>query len=162
MKSVKGIDTIKYYSNPLSDGEKNDCVVRAIAAACKATYEKTHDFCREKFHRKDRGGTFNVYNIVFHTKNILGHTFTEVGEFIEGVNDISRNQVFSYKVKGETRYGRLTIARFLAKYPKGNYFVLTCNHCFYVKDGVIYGNKNDVNKMKVRVDNIFKVEKQII
>ena len=40
--------------------------------------------------------------------------------------------------------------------PKATYYVVVTNHAFTIKNGVVYGNKNDASRLRKRVQIIFK------
>jgi len=54
-------EAIANFSNSeLARQEKNDCVVRAVAAASGSAYEPAHQFVKEVFGRNNQEGTFGV------------------------------------------------------------------------------------------------------
>jgi hypothetical protein len=49
-----------FSQSELARQEKNDCVVRAVAAASGSAYEPAHQFVKSVFDRNDKEGTFGV------------------------------------------------------------------------------------------------------
>ena len=53
-KEIKG-----YNSSKIAKSEKNDCFVRAMAAATDTDYDTSHEFVKKTFNRKPNKGTEN-------------------------------------------------------------------------------------------------------
>lgn len=140
---MKLVNTSEVYKcERASMNETNDCVVRALACAYNVTYRQAHVYAKAFLDRKNRDGAY-------------------MDRCFSGKDKISRNTValafhrvvdsrfFSHhkitdcrKDAGVTSRG-LYIKKFVEKYNTGTYVITSSGHCFTVKDGVVYGNKND-------------------
>jgi len=123
----------------LAKGEKNDCVVRALANAFNISYDVAHKFTAETFKRKARKGTKKVYN-----------TFKELGEV---TFELFKDSLFpvtkEYKLKCVNKpinrsytHKRVsyTVKTFCAKFSKGTYIVLVHKHALVIRDGIVVDN----------------------
>jgi len=54
-------------------------------------------------------------------------------------------------------WGFYTTERFLEKYPTGTFLIFVRGHAFCIKDGVIFGNPSDAEKLKARILQAFRV-----
>ncbi len=137
--------------------ERNDCVVHAIASACKVSYEEAHAFVKDIFKRRDKKGTRNVMLKMSELSKAFNVKVTELGEKDEkGVKKLTQ----SYRMHGKTKVGRYTTVSFIKKFPTGTYIMFVRGHAFTIIDGVVHGNSDDATKRRVRVEQAFKVEQK--
>ena len=123
----------------IAKGEKNDCVVRALANAFNISYDIAHEFAASKFNRKARRGTKKVFN----TFSTLGNVAFDL--FQDTLFPITKE----YKLKCVNKPVNAsythkpvayTVKTFCAKFSKGTYIVLVHKHALVIKDGVVVDN----------------------
>jgi hypothetical protein len=150
-----------YSSNVVSDRtksmmkEKNDCVVRAVAAAVGCVYSTAHQFCKDVYRRQDNKG---VRNMVGLTKDIENKELQ-----LDGINfkcklmdeDVLTNK---YKVNGDVIARRKTVKSFIKDFSKGTYIVLVSGHALCVKDGVMIDNIGEEWRPTRKVEDAIEVE----
>lgn len=153
-------------TSTIAKGERNDCVVRAVAASMEVEYDVAHEWVRYQFRRQRGSGTRSTYQGF--KKYAAGQFNVEVeeqgeinAEFISGKRmSTQKKMFFRYNRGGKVCFGALTMARFLKKYNTGTYFVLVSGHAFCVKEGIVYGNYDDSTRMRVRIESAFKIIKK--
>ena len=118
----------------LARGEKNDCVVRSLAAASGIAYNSAHKFCKEEFKRVDRRGTKN--------EQIVGRMEKASKDGIEldgrtfDVKICTRKQTRNlYKLHGEEVWRQKTLKSFVQANPEGTFIVLVAKHALTIQDG---------------------------
>lgn len=121
--------------------ERNDCTVRSLANACEVEYKIAHK-CLWKWGRKRRKG---IPMILF-LEQPLDESLNCTAERIEK------------DIKNWMRGEKLTLRKFLSKYPHGTYIVTTDKHALAVKDGIIYDNSD--NRPNQWVKYVFKINKK--
>ena len=72
-------------SSEIAKGEKNDCVVRAIANACDVNYEQAHKYCAETFDRKKGKGTQLFTTLLKTNKEMVFDNVGQLNLFQDGV-----------------------------------------------------------------------------
>jgi len=125
--------------------EINDCVVRAIAAACGWEYDKAHQFVADEFKRQPRKGT-----------RFFNSTMTKLADNNRRLN---RKKITTIS-KGIMKNGksRMTIGAFVKQYDKGTFILTVRRHAFSIKDGeVIGGNREDARKMRCILEGAWKI-----
>tara|TARA_E500000318_G_scaffold111992_2_gene133185 strand:+ start:439 stop:960 length:522 start_codon:yes stop_codon:yes gene_type:complete len=149
---------IKGYSNSkIASGEKNDCVVRAIAAATDCNYDDAHSLVKKEMNRKDRQGTLNA-DITSAMKKFAKSGFELGGKnFKVGILDRSSTSNF-YKLYGEVVRRDKTVKSFIKTYPKGTYLVLVSKHAFTVKDGVLIDNAGEEFRPTRKVSKAYAIK----
>ena len=136
-------------SNDIAAGEKNDCVVRAIANACDVNYTQAHKYCAETFGRKKGKGT---QAFMMQMDQVKEMKFDDVGQLDLFNNGITR------KVKclghGPKQGGDMcnpkythkpvayTVKAFAQRFNKGNYIVAVNGHALAINNGVVVDNGN--------------------
>lgn len=139
-------DSIKnYVDSQLAKSERNDCVVRAFAAAFDIEYDKAHLFVGKEFGRQFRKGTprFNS-------------TMTKLANDRRRLNYKSLKTIFSGEVKKGS--SRMTVGGFVKDYDKGTYIIVISGHAFTVRDGmVIGGNSEDAKRMRCIIKGVWKI-----
>lgn len=139
-------DSIKNYGDSkLAKSERNDCVVRAFAAAFDIEYDKAHTFVGKEFGRQFRKGTprFNS-------------TMIKLADSRRRLNYKSLKTIFSGEVK--TGSSRLTVGSFVKDYDKGTYIIVISGHAFTIRDGVVIGgNSEDAKRMRCIVKGVWKI-----
>jgi len=137
----------------LRSKEDNDCVVVALAHALGISYSKAHAFCKEYFNRKDKEGVFYFHRILFTNKQ----KYKEIAEKylgnkkLKAVNatTVYRNRCEWYGTMKEVQR-KMTLKTFLKTYPKGRYVLAFSDHAIAVIDGVVVGNGEIGDAIRVR------------
>ena len=123
----------------IAKGEKNDCVVRAIANAFNISYDVAHEFTAKEFKRKARKGT----KAVFSTFKALGEVSFEL--FKDTLFPITKEyklKCVNKPINASYTHKRVnyTVKTFCANYGIGTYIVLVNKHALVIKDGVVVDN----------------------
>ena len=159
-------------SDQTAKGEKNDCVVRAIANACDVNYTQAHKYTAETFDRKKGKGTKQFLETM---DTINEMHFDEVGQldlFNEGI--VRKIKCLGYAPKfkdGKNLGGDLinpkykhkpvayTVKAFAQKFNKGNYIVGVNKHALAIKNGVVVDNGNyQYNGYRRVVEGAYQVQ----
>ena len=150
---------IKGYSNSkIAKQEKNDCFVRAIAAATGSHYDTAHSFVKGNFNRENGKGTELV---PLHMMN-LEEKGMEVENKEFGVKVLSKDQITNkYKLYGEIVKRKKTVKSFIKDNPKGTFIVGVSKHAFTVKDGVLIDNRGEEFRPTRKVDCAFKITPKV-
>lgn len=159
IKTTEGI--IGYSASTIAKGEKNDCVVRAIASCFDMPYDDAHKFVKEQFNRKDRKGTYNTHSILekmsLTDKVINGKKISKV--YFE--EKIIENIVQKRGIKGvylTSEVIKPTVGKFVKQNPQGTFLIIVRGHAFTIKDGKVIGNITDSTKLKTKIINAFKID----
>jgi hypothetical protein len=153
MKSICSADhIIGYNESAIAKGEKNDCVVRAVASTFGLKYDVAHKFVANEFFRQPRKGTFGTSIRLSSRNNILGIKYQLVHKenLLYPGSDIHQK-----KGKGPVN---IPLRLFLERFPKGKYLVIVKRHAFSIIDGTVIGNGNDGNRLKAKILFALKVE----
>ena len=143
-----------FSQSELARQEKNDCVVRAVAAASGSAYEPAHQFVKETFCRKNGKGTSGFH----YTMNMMTKNGNKInGKSVEKITEEHNTMLYYVVVKGVKKLRNTTTGSFIKKYPKGTYVVTVKGHAFTIKDGVVIGNVEDGKKMKKHIDGVWKI-----
>ena len=130
----------------LALNEKNDCAVRAFANAFNISYDVAHKFAEDKFKRKAKKGTRNMFQTLaelgFATFDLFSNTlFPETRTY--SIHPLKRNKDgkvvntdYTHKVVNHT------VKTFCSKFNKGTYIVLVAKHALTIKDGIVIDNPN--------------------
>jgi len=123
----------------LAKGEKNDCVVRAIANAFNISYDIAHEFTAKEFKRKARKGTKAVYS----TFKALGEVSFEL--FKDSLFPVTKEYKLNCVNKPINcdythKPVSFTVKTFCAKYCRGTFIVLVNKHALVVKNGIVIDN----------------------
>lgn len=133
----------------LATQERNDCFVRAIAAATGQEYEIAHTWVREVFKRKNGCGTRDVIPKMANMGSALGKNFTILPK--EAIQTVYNNAGVDVK-------RCMTIGTFAQRYSTGTYLILVRAHAMTMIDGVIVGgNAEDGTRLKARIDKVFLI-----
>ena len=130
----------------LALNEKNDCAVRAFANAFNVTYDVAHAFAADKFKRKAKKGTRNMFQTLaelgFATFDLFSNTlFPETRTY--GIHPLTRSKTgkvvnHAYKHKEVSH----TVKTFCAEFNKGTFIVIVAKHALTIKDGIVIDNPN--------------------
>ena len=130
----------------LALNEKNDCAVRAFANAFNVTYDVAHAFAADKFKRKAKKGTRNMFRTLnelgFATFDLFANTlFPETRTY--GIHPLTRSKTgkvvnHAYKHKEVSH----TVKTFCAEFNKGTFIVIVAKHALTIKDGIVIDNPN--------------------
>lgn len=139
-------DSIKNYEgSKLAKSEKNDCVVRAFAAAFDIEYDRGHAFVAKEFNREFRKGTSR-----------FNSTMTKLANDRRKLNYKSIKTISSGEIKRGA--SRMTVGSFVKDYDRGSYIIVIARHAFTVRDGVVVGgNTADAKRMRCIVKGAWKV-----
>ena len=123
----------------IAKGEKNDCVVRAIANAFNISYDVAHEFTAKEFKRKARKGT----KAVFSTFKALGEVSFEL--FKDSLFPVTKEYKLNCVNKPINcdythKPVSFTVKTFCAKYCRGTFIVLVNKHALVVKNGIVIDN----------------------
>jgi len=156
IKFQNGFEAITKKDNK-ADGEKNDCVVRALMNAFDISYNKAHSIAEKVFGRERLKGTQGTYLTLMKMvegeietpnkkkikyigshpkaggkKTLLNHLYPIIKKEIDDNGE---------EVKVSTFAG-YTIGKFIQQKQKGTFFVLVAGHALAVKDGIMIDNSN--------------------
>ena len=130
----------------LALNEKNDCAVRAFANAFNISYDLAHEFAADKFKRKAKKGTRNMFRTLaelgFATFDLFSNTlFPETRTF--SIHPLTRSKTgkvvnHAYKHKEVSH----TVKTFCAEFNKGTFIVIVAKHALTIKDGIVIDNPN--------------------
>jgi len=130
----------------LALNEKNDCSVRAFANAFNISYDVAHAFTADKFKRKAKKGTRNMFKTLaelgFATFDLFSNTlFPETRTF--SIHPLTRSKTgkvvnHAYKHKEVSH----TVKTFCAEFNKGTFIVIVSKHALTIKDGIVIDNPN--------------------
>ena len=140
----------------LKSNIKNDCVTRTFALLFfKDDYDKAETFLRENLGKPEDNGVasnklqdFLTNTDSFKQKEIIG-----MGDEKGDIHLLSENINSRTKEKCS-----MTVGAFLKQFPKGTYLLTTKDHCFSVKDGEIFGNMEDAQHPRKRLDFAFQIK----
>jgi hypothetical protein len=154
MKSICSADhIIGYNESTIAKGEKNDCVVRAIASTFGLEYDIAHKFVANEFGREPRKGTFGTaVKLKCRLHNIMGINY----KIIPRENLLYPGSDIHQKKGGSPV--NIPLRLFLERFPKGKYLVIKKGHAFSVIDGVVIGNVNEGERLKTKILFALKVE----
>ena len=130
----------------LALNEKNDCAVRAFANAFNISYDVAHEFTADKFKRKAKKGTRNMFKTLaelgFASFDLFSNTlFPETRTY--GIHPLTRSK--SGKVVNHAyRHKEVshTVKTFCAEFNKGTFIVIVNKHALTIKDGIVIDNPN--------------------
>lgn len=153
MKNICSADHIIGYSeSAIAKGEKNDCVVRAIASTFELKYDIAHKFVADEFNRKPQKGTFATSLKLGARNNIMGINYKCISKSDLMYRGSARHQI------NRGRPVPITLSMFIKKYPKGKYLVIKRGHAFSVINGAVVGNSTDGNHLKAKIKFALKAE----
>jgi len=153
MKSICSADHIIGYNESVTaKGEKNDCVVRAVASTFRLKYDTAHKFVQDEFSRQPRKGTFATAFKLQKRTNILGTKYNVLPKSSISYEGSSRHQMNGGKIVP------MTLSIFLKQFPKGRFLIIVKQHAFSVIDGVVIGNSDDGNRLRAKILFALKVE----
>ena len=151
--SIKGISSSK-----IAKKEKNDCFVRALAAATDQDYDTTHEVVRTKFKRESKKGVDNQ-NIVSRML-IAEDKGLDVGNIKYSVNVLGTDRTTNtYKLHGEFIKRKKTVKSFIKDNPKGSFIVTVSKHAFALVDGKLIDNKGEEFRPTRKVDGAYSIVK---
>ena len=117
-------------------GERNDCAVRATAVALQQSYNEVHEQYRKVGRKNLRGvRTYMIEDVL--KQNLIGFNKKTALEFLESA-DWNRRQCPTVKTVIKN-----------PKFQVGTHIVITRNHVFTIKDGIVFGNSNDDGRARV-------------
>tara|TARA_B100000900_G_C20569778_1_gene712759 strand:- start:1202 stop:1726 length:525 start_codon:yes stop_codon:yes gene_type:complete len=131
---------IKGYNNSkIASGEKQDCVVRAMASALDVDYDSAHGLVKSTMNRENNKGTKN-FEIVKAMRKFKKEGLEIAGKKFD-VDLLGKSRIRNtYKLHGELIDRKKTVKSFIQDNDKGTFVVLVSKHAFTVKDGVLIDN----------------------
>jgi len=134
---IKVNNTETIFSNErISNNERGDCAVRATAIALEQTYAETHAQYKEVGRVNRRGVRSYMIEDVLKA-NLIGVNTETSDEMLRNSNWNRRScPTISQVMKAE-------------KFKVGTHIVYTKGHVFAIKNGEIYGNRDDNGRCKV-------------
>ena len=149
--SIKGIKNSKIAKN-----EKNDCFVRALAAATDMDYDTTHQEVKDQFGRKNNKGTEN-HMIIGQMLNAEENGLV-IGDKRFSVNVLGKARTHNtYKLYGELIKRKKTVKSFIKDNPKGNFLVTVSKHALAIVDGKLIDNKGEEFRPTRKVDGAYEI-----
>lgn len=149
---VKGLKTSK-----IASGEKNDCMVRAVAAACDINYDSAHELVKTEMNRENNKGTKN-FEIVNAMRKFKKEGLEIAGKKFE-VDLLGKSKIKNtYKLYGELIDRQKTVKSFIKDNQKGTYVVLVSKHAFTIKDGVLIDNVGEEFRPTRKVVGAFEMK----
>ena len=150
---------VKGYSNSkIAKGEKNDCFVRALAAATGSHYDSAHSYVKETFNRENGKGTqfvsLQMMKLEENGMNVGGKDFKVKVLPTEKITN-------KYKLYGEIVKRQKTVKSFIKDNPKGTFIVGVSEHAFTVKDGVLIDNAGEEFRPTRKVTSAFKITPEV-
>lgn len=136
-------------SSEIAKGEKNDCVVRAIANACDVNYEQAYKYAVNTFDRKKGKGTMFFTPTLKEKPEMVFDNVGQLNLFEEGIKRTVKHIGDMPKLGGDLKNPKYkhkpvayTVKEFARQYNKGNYILAVSKHALAVKDGVVVDNGN--------------------
>jgi len=147
-----------YQTSEIAKNEKNDCFVRAVAAATGSHYDSAHKYVKENFNRENGKGTelvgLHMMNLEENGMNINGQKFN--------VKVLPTDKITNkYKLYGEIVKRKKTVKSFIKDNPKGTFIVGVSKHAFTVKDGQLIDNAGEEFRPTRKVDSAFKITPEL-
>ena len=141
-------------SSTLAQKEKNDCAVKAIAAAAGVSYETSHAFTGEYLMRTEKRGTMLGMFLPNITKEpmMLGSRKVEFKPL--GKIKITNG----YKLYGEVVRRKKTVKSFIKDNPRGSFVVSVAGHALAIVDGVLIDNVGEEFRMTRKVLSAIQVK----
>ena len=143
-----------YFNSQIAKIEKNDCFVRAVAAATDLAYDIAHGYVADVFHRKQGQGTMftNMVMMKLEEEGML------IGDKNVKVRVLSTNEITnSYKLHGEIVKRKKTVKSFIKDNPTGTYIIGVAGHAFTIKEGVLVDNAGEEFRPTRKVTSAFKI-----
>ena len=151
-KSIKGI-----VNSEIAKNEKNDCFVRALAAATDMDYDTTHQEVKDQFGRVNNKGTEN-HMIIGQMLNAEENGLV-IGDNRFSVKVLGKTRTHNtYKLYGELIKRKKTVKSFIKDNPKGNYVVTVSKHALAIVDGKLIDNKGEEFRPTRKVDGAYKIK----
>jgi len=148
-----------YKESAKAKNEKNDCFVRAVAAASGSSYDAAHTYVKEVFGRQDRQGT----QFVTSTMKTIEGKLQEFGQVKVKFEKLPKEKVVNtYKLYGELIDRQKTVKSFIKDNSRGTFIVLVANHAFTIKDGVLIDNQGEEFRPTRKVQGAFRVIEETV
>jgi len=148
-----------YKESAKAKNEKNDCFVRAVAAASGSSYDAAHSYVKEVFGRQDRQGT----QFVNSTMKTIEGKLQEFGQVKVKFEKLPKEKVVNtYKLYGELIDRQKTVKSFIKDNSRGTFIVLVAKHAFTIKDGVLVDNRGEEFRPTRKVQSAYRVIEETI
>ena len=157
------------HNSELARMERNDCVVRAISTLYDVNYNRAHAFVKKQFNRKDKDGTRGATMHMDALQEEFGKEWERLGiRYEDCITDEERENwpilerwnramIWPWKDKGEIKYAKYTVGKFLKENQVGSFYILVDSHAFAIINGVVYGNSDDATALRRRVESAFRI-----
>lgn len=135
-----------------SDFDRNCCTVTAFAAVTPWSYSEAHQYLEEEGRKRNQGfRTMAFFDFILMPKRKgVWHGV----RFIEVYNHHSHGK--HHLEDAATQNGALTLGRFMATKPQGNYLVIVRGHATAVIDGVLHDS--EMRSARLRIKRIYRTE----
>ena len=156
IKFQNGYESITKKDNK-ADGEKNDCMVRALMNSFDISYNEAHGIAENVFGRQKGKGTQGTYATLMsmvdgdiETPNKKKIMYIGSHPKVHGRKTL-RNPLYPIVEKKfndegeevkESTFAGYTIGKFIQQKQKGTFLVLVANHALAVRDGIMIDNGN--------------------
>lgn len=139
-------------------GESNDCVVRAVMNSFEVSYDTAHEFVASKFGRKPGRGTFGTtfeFTKMANGETVLGKKIVSMGRFSEQPMTPAEAKAAGVLLntkypKGGGCFAGFTVGKFLAQHPKGSFLIVVAKHALAIRNGKVYDNINEMDKLFIK------------
>lgn len=131
----------------VSKGDSNNCVVRAFAICMNCSYQEADEYAKEYLNRE--------YSKGVNMKLLLSHLADNSKQLFNVLED--KNIKYKSQVRKVLK-SNPTFNQFLKNFSLKNktYFIVVKGHAFALKNGVIYGNEEDLTSIRKRVWGVFE------
>lgn len=116
--------------------EKKDCTVIALSYACDLDYNKAHEICKKNGRIDGKGFTLSK---VF--RDPISNRLLNEMEFRQFELDGKKFVVTLYPRP------KMSVGKFKIKNPTGIFLIRVGGHVFCMKDGVVFNQSNDNDKI---------------
>jgi len=148
-----------YKESVKAKNEKNDCFVRAVAAASGSSYDAADRYVKETFKREDRQGT----QFVDSTMLSLEGKLQEFGQVKVKFEKLPKEKIKNtYKLYGELIDRQKTVKSFIKDNSRGTFIVLVAKHAFTIKDGVLIDNQGEEFRPTRKVQSAYRVIEETV
>ena len=125
-----------------AQGERNDCVVRAMATATGVDYDTAHSFVKTTMNRQSRMGVET--SVIKQAFNAAEKSGIVIGDKKFDVRECTQKEIKNrYKLHGEVVWRKKTLKSFLQANKRGTFLVIVSGHAITVKDGEVFDWQNN-------------------
>lgn len=140
-------------ASKIAEGEKNDCVVVALANALEIPYDQAHALATEDMGRKPGKGTNS--GVLKSAMQKYEDSGLFIGERKFNVVSLKQDMLLH---KRNNKTSRKTISTFIKTVPSANYVIVVSEHALAIKDGVVIDAESLKDKTRRIVKDAYLVE----